>query len=176
MFNISDLSALIDSPSQDPPKLYSDFRARNREALHESSSALEQTRMLSQQNQDLLERWEEDLKSFHTEKTSLVAEIRELERENKMLLGKVIEQSKRKFAEVRQVKQVSASKITRRVRRKVKGGEGPVRESEIVKDSKKSLKLSWLKDVIADLYQCEKFKLLLYVRVIHSQTLLYWRY
>ena len=128
-------------------RVYQEFKERNKMALFEATSAMEKSEKLAQHNEELIQRWEQDLKNFHMEKLELMGEIKELEKENKLLLQKIIKNSKKK------VKDTLESNTTSKKKSSPKFSKQQVRRP---KNLKKEVKLSWLRETINELYYAKK--------------------
>lgn len=133
-------------------RICQDLKEKNKRALLEATSAMEKSEKLAEYNEELIKRWEEDLKNFHKEKLKLMDEIGELEKENKLLLEKIIKSSKKKIKENQnfQIKGENAKpfpKEKKKISRKVKNE---------FKEAKKTIKLTWLQENIEDLYRAKK--------------------
>jgi hypothetical protein len=127
-------------------RVYQEFKERNKMALFEATSAMEKSEKLAQHNEELIRRWEQDLKNFHMEKLELMGEIKELEKENKLLLQKIIKNSKKKVKDTLESNAVSKNQSSPKLSKQ------PLRRP---KNMKKQVKLSWLRETINELYHAK---------------------
>lgn len=141
---IFDLLVLLEPKTK---RLYQQFKDRNKQALFEATSALEKSQKLAQHNEELIQRWEEDLKAFHLEKLELAAEIKDLERENKALLRRIVEHSKKKVKDTREAASVVRPSVP---------GKKPATPQRRPREARKTVKLTWLRETIAELFQAKQ--------------------
>lgn len=126
-------------------RVYQEFKHRNKMALFEATSAMEKSEKLAKHNEELIKRWEQDLKTFHLEKLELMKEIKELETENKLLLEKIIKNTKNKVKQNQENQKQIPSNLKRE--------KNKIPKKKLIKSK---IKLSWLQETIQELYRAKK--------------------